>query len=238
MKRLWAPGAVRRTYHALSWTERAQFAAGLLIVAGLTVEGILLWLAAPDLARALAAGVVTEIFTGREGGIPVALAGGVPPLLVIQVSIAQDLAAAFLVFPFFLHALHIYHGHDSFLMRRLRRIEAVAQRHKNYVHRWGPAGVFLFMLVPFLVNGPLVGLMLGRVAGIPTRFLLGPVAASTAVAAFAWTYFYDVMFAAANILEPGIARWIAVAVAGILGMMVLWDALLERKQKAARDEEE
>lgn len=224
-------GPPRHRLHAprLSGLEKSLFVAGLTLFAGLTTQVVLTWaLVSPDLAGGLVKGLAAEVFTGREGGIPTYLASGVPPLLVFQFSALQDIAAGFLVYPFFLHALHRYQATDNAFMRRVRRIEAAAHRHRHYVDRWGPMGVFLFMLVPFLVNGPLVGLVLGRVAGIPTRNLILPVAGATTAAAAAWVLFTEHMLMLAEKVLPGAGEWLAVVAVGIIVLLLAVDAVRER----------
>jgi len=226
----------------LTGLEKSLFVFGAAVAAGLVTQAVLLGaLFGWDLFWGLVRGFSTELFLGREGGIPTYLAWGVPPLLVFQFSFAQDVAAGFLVYPFFLHALHKHHNADNVLMRRLRRIEAAAARHRNLVDRWGAVGVFLFMLAPFLVNGPLVGLMVGRVAAIRTRYLVAPVVLATGVAAAAWTFAYGRMLALAERFDPGFGKWIAVAVALILAALMVWESIQDRAHRLREqraDEEE
>jgi uncharacterized membrane protein len=193
--------------------------AGLVLLGSLVVQTLLIGVVDPHLARVLAGAAVTEAFAGREGGIPVGLAQGAPRILVFQYSAMQDLGTAFLVYPLFLRLIHRTGGEDGFFVGRIRRIEAAAERHEQYVRRWGPLGVFLFMLLPFLVNGPLVGLLAGRIAGIRTRHLLLPVIGATVVGAGAWTFFYDRMLGLARGLHPSLPRWVAAATVGVIVLL-------------------
>lgn len=172
--------------------------------------------------------IATEAVAGREGRIPVALTGGVPPLLAFQYSVSQDLAWAFLICPVFLRWIHRSRDRANVFARRLCRIEDSAREHEAYVERWGPVGVFLFMLLPFLVNGPLVGLVLGRLGGIPTRHLLLSVLGVTAVASGAWTFLYDRMFALTDVFDPRLGRWIAMGVVAVVLALGLVDVVRDR----------
>jgi uncharacterized membrane protein len=219
--RLTRPRWLPQNGHESTTWERVLFVAGLVLLGGLVVQTVLIGAVHPQLARVLAGAAVTEAIAGREGGIPVALAQGAPRILVFQYSAVQDLGTAFLVYPLFLRLIRRTRGNDNFLVGRIRRIEAVAERNEKYVRRWGPLGVFTFMLVPFLVNGPLVGLLVGRVAGIRTRHLLLPVVGATLVGAGAWTFFYDQMLGFARGFHPSLPRWVA---AGTVGVIVLLGA--------------
>lgn len=187
-------------------------AAQLAVLAGL----------APDQARAMAVGLGTELAFGREAGIPAGLAAGLHPLLMWETSVVQDFATAFLGYPVFLYLLHRYQDRDLYLMRRLRRIEAKAAEHQQFVHRWGPLGIALFMFVPFLVNGPFVALVLGRLTGIHTRQLLLPVLGATIVIAGAWTFALDGMLRLAGAVDPRLgyaAAGLAVVIVATLGIV-------------------
>lgn len=211
--------------------EGRLFLVGVLLWGAVLTEVGLWFLVDADEARGLILGVATEVVTGREGGIPTALAGGAPPWLIFQLSATQDIGSALLVYPLFLHAIHRWHDADNYLMRRVRGIEQVAARRKAYVRRWGPLGIGLFMLIPFVVNGPLLGLVLGRLAGIPTRYVVPPVVIATVVAAAAWTYGFDAMIGFAERFSGQAAWWIAGLMVTIVVTLAGIDYLRERRGK-------
>lgn len=214
-----------------------------LLVTGLVLAGLLLaeiailWIWDPQLGRSAAAGMGAEILTGREGGIPVALAGGVPTLLVWQISVTQDIAGFALVYPWFLMFYHERHGSGGFVMRRLEAIERAARRHKKFARKWGPFGIFLFMLTPFLINGPMVGGVLGRLVGIRTRFLILPVVLSTAISAAGYVFFFDWTVGLLEIVDPRLGYAVAgtlftgFLIAGAIGLFI--DERNHRRNQAA-----
>ncbi len=203
----------------------------LLLLLGL--EFLLVFVLWPEKVQALVLGLIAEVLTGREGGIPVGIAAGAPRFLIWQVSFTQDIAGALFAYPLFLLLLHRYHDRNNALMRRVRLIEAAADRHQAYVHRWGPLGLAVFMLVPFLVNGPLVAMIVGRLAGMRTRDVLPPVVVATIIVAAAWTYFFDRMNRLATAVDPrlgwGIALVAVVVVVGLAGLDFLRDLRAQRR---------
>ncbi len=216
----------------MNWTRRILrrgegqlWFAGVLLWAIVVAEVTIAWLASAPAGRAMTYGIIAEVLTGRESGIPIALAAGVPRLLVLQISATQDIGSALLVYPLFLLALHRWHEADNYFMRRLRNIEEVAGRHGKYVHRWGPTAIAVFMLVPFLINGPLVGLVVGRLAGIYTRHVMPAVVIATVIAAAAWTFAFDAMIRVGQTFHPMAGWYIAGAVAVlvlILASIDIW----------------
>lgn len=207
---------------------------GAILLAAVLVELALATFVWPHTGQALWEGLVLEMFTGREAGIPVALGGGAPPWVVAQISATQDIGVVCLAYPAVLWALHRFRDRDNFVMRRLRRIQVHAARHRAFAHRYGPVGIFLFMLVPFLVNGPLLGAVVGRLAGISTRWLILPVVGATVLAAFAWTYAYDTLFRFVNDLDPRIPPLLTLAIVGGLVGWALVSEAVELRRGAGR----
>lgn len=217
-----------------SWDERRLWAFSAILYGALVAEVVLLFAIDTAWGRAGVGAVVAEIFSGREGGIPVAISAGIPPLYAMTLSVTQDLAAFFLTYPIFLWMLHRHHDRDNRFMRRVRRIERAAERHQAYIRRWGPVGVGLFMLVPFMVNGPLVAGIAGRLAGIPTRRLLLPITLASIAAAAAWAFFFDQTIGRIRDVDPRIGY--AVAGAIVIGLLASGAYALVRDERRDRAE--
>lgn len=228
------PPFVRHFVQRMRGTEEGEvFLGGIALTALLVIEVVLLLVFAPAYGRAIVSSMPVDAVSGKEASLPIAISGGAPWWLAAQVSALQHVALGALVFPLFLFVLHRYHDRDSLVMRRLRRIEAAAERHRAFVTRWGPLGVFLFMLVPFLVNGPLVGAVLGRVSGISSRYLAIPVVAATLVSTAAWAGGYHGIFSAADDVDPTLPRIIAFAVVGFAVTFALVDEYRQRRKEKA-----
>lgn len=220
-------------------TSWAKFllSVGLGIVALLLVQTLIIALVAPHLVYPILRGVLTEMMTGREAGIAVFLEGGVPLVLTMQYSAMQDLATSFIVFPLFLFLLDRYHDRDNIAMRWVRRTQATAEKHERLVQRQGPVALFFFLLIPFMVNGPLVGLLIGRLVGIRMKVLVPIVVAATVVPAVAWSLFYNTLFAWAEEVMPAGPTYITLGVVVLVLLMIIsgtiYDQIKERKNKSA-----
>lgn len=214
----------------LSRFEGRIWSAGLALIGFLVLEFLLIRVLWAEAFEALLVGLGAEIAAGREAGIPVAIAAGAPRVLVWQVSFTQDLAGAMFGFPIFLLLLERYHDRDNVLMRRVRRIEAAAERHRKAVHRWGPVGLGVFMLLPFLVNGPFIALILGRLAGMRRREVLWSVIAATILTAAAWTYFFDRMHALATRVDDRFGWVIAGVAVLVVVLLAVVDLIRDRRR--------
>lgn len=211
--------------------ERFVLLLGAALLGAVVAEVVLLMVAAPEQGKALWQMVLVEFFAGREAGIPIALGADVPRWLVAQVSATQDIGVVCLAYPLFLRLMHRFRASERWLMVRLRRIQADAEAHRGLVHRWGGIGIFLFMLVPFLVNGPLVGAVAGRLTGMKTTDLAVPVIAATVVAAVAWTYFYDGI-----LWLTGDIAWLPWVLTGVILALVLGSLIVRETLEIRRGE--
>ena len=210
-----------------------MFLWGLGLTVALVTELVLLLVLVPGWGKAIAAAVPIDMFSGKEAALPVALQGGAPWWLVAQVSALQHVALGTLAFPIFLFLLHRYKDRDNLVMRRLRRIEKAAEGHRAFVTKWGPIGVFLFMMVPFLVNGPLVGAILGRIAGIRTKYLILPVVGASLLSSMLWARGYSFAFSFAEGIDPKLPVIMAVSIIALAVGFALVDEYRTRKQERA-----
>ena len=255
----------------ISTGERVLFMIGLLLLGSVIAELVVLLVLVPEIGMPALQGLGAEIVTGREGGVPVGLNAGVPAILMWQLSWSQDLAGAFLVYPLFLHLLHVQDRNEArlrdrmmalwyqrdaglapravglrilvyrlgfALMRRVDRLQAASLRHEKKVRRWGRAGIFVFMLIPFLVNGPLIAFILGRLIGIRTRLLVAPIVVATMVTAALWVAFFDTMLSIVNAIDPRFGTYVAVGAVVIVVGLAAWDVLRERGAVPIDDSEE
>ncbi|MEA3189742.1 MAG: hypothetical protein QOD77_324 [Thermoplasmata archaeon] len=215
--------------------EWSVFVVGWVLLALLVGQVVAVYLVDPFVGRALLQGMAVDMFAGREGAAGVAIHGHAPPLLVAETSALQHLSTGAIMFPLFLSMLTHYHDRDNFFMRRLRRLEAAAGRHQAFVTRWGPVGVFLFMLVPFLVNGPLVGAIVGRLCGIRTRLLIMPVVLATVASALIWTYANERLQHYAARLGDDFPLYMVVAVIALALLIGVIDEVRERREKRSHE---
>ena len=214
--------------------ERTLILVGLALLGGILAELVLLTLWFPTQGIAMWQAIAVEVVAGREAAIPIALRGGAPRWLVAQVSAAQDLGIVCLVYPLFLRLMNRFQGRRNWFLDRMRRIQADADQHRGLVRRLGGFGIFLFMLVPFLVNGPLVGAVAGRLTGMRTVDLIVPVVAATVIAAVAWTFFYDRVLGLAGDLHPLLPPILTAIIVGlVLGTLVVRETLQMRRERKA-----
>lgn len=168
--------------------EDPVFRAGLVLTGLAVLQLALAWVVDPRWGAGLGATMAAELVAGREAAIPLAMAQGVPSWWIVAASIVQNLGLAAVVVPAAMVAVEGSEQGSGRVARFLRRMHAAADRNR---HRASSAwGIFAFMLVPFLANGPIIAGLVGRLVGIGPRRLAVAVAAAVVVTATAWTYLY------------------------------------------------
>ncbi len=148
--------------------------------------------------------MATELVTGRETAIPLALDQGVPPAWIALTSLLQNLAMAALLVPLVVAAMRqAEHGQGrmAYLLRRIHQ-SAEEQRHKA-ASAWG---IFLFMLVPFLANGPIIAGLIGRLVGVESRRLVVAIVAAVIITAAAWSFAYAALTQTLAAVDARLAR--------------------------------
>lgn len=211
---------------AISWSILLLYVGALLFLL-LLVETLVIWLIEPTLGQAILRGWLAEMMTGRESGIAVFLEAEVPLLLTIQYSALQDLALAFMVYPLYVYLLHRYEDRDNIIMRMVHRTQDTAKKHRRRVQRQGPVYLFLFMLVPFLVNGPLIGLMVGRLVTIRMPVLITVVVVATLVPAIAWSLFYNTLFRLTEQILPAAPTYITIGVVALVVLIIVIGSVIK-----------
>jgi len=199
------------------------FVAGSFLFVGMVLGWLAIVLLDPPRAGQMAATLGVEIFPGKELATAVGLGYGLHPLIVFGIVFLQDLIATSWVYPLFYVLRKRQTGKDNFFGYLFTKIERDAKRHEDFIKKWGAWGLFAFMLIPFAVNGPLIGAVLGKLAGIRTRNILpalvGATALTTAYWVALWYYAHDFV---AGIVDGPYGQWVHVGFALVIALFLFW----------------
>lgn len=203
-------------------TAGFTFLIGTFLFFGMAIGWIGVVLLDRGVAAAMLATLATEMFPGKEVAIPLGLNLGLPPLIVFGIVFIQDLITTTWVYPLFYLFRKNQAGKQNFFGYFFQKMERSAQRHQKFIERWGAWGIFLFMLIPFAVNGPLIGAILGKLAGIRTRYILPAVVGSTAVTTGYWTILWAYFQPQAEtFVDKYGGHWIALGIVLIFALVIL-----------------
>ncbi len=183
--------------------------AGIAIFLAVVATWVTRFHESPAAAKAVLAGIAALAYGGKEAGIPVGLAAGSSVWELGLFIFFADVAFALIVYAIVHFALDGWMRRDNAFGRFLRLSQERATRHAGLVQRYGPLGLFLFMLIPFAFNGPLLGAILGRLLGLAATRILPVMLLSIAVTTAVWSTIYAYGFAYAVSLSPSLPTFIA-----------------------------
>lgn len=201
-------GAARVFSGVEGWILLAGVALALLTMLGFGVG----WFFAPDITLGFAAMTGLNLLIGLAAGMSFGYAHGFGHLPVIASSALSDTLQVLVFYPLFV----LSWNHLIDLGRfgpYLARVRASAERQQGWVRRFGIAGLFLFVFVPFWMTGPVVGAVIGFLLGLRARVNLGVVLAASYVSIVLWALLFDQL----NALAASYHRWaLFIAVVALL----------------------
>jgi hypothetical protein len=172
---------------------------------------------------------VGALFTaGKEGGIPLGIAIGGNPLVVGGFILVTDLAATAVLYPLVHGFLDGVQRRSNFLGSMLRRAQRRADRHKQRIAQYGPIALYTFMLVPFAFNSPLVGIIIGRIAGLRPQQIIPVLVCAITTTTAGWTLL--IAYGVAEVLH--VSPWVPVTVSlSITATVLVTGWLASRREK-------
>lgn len=150
------------------------------------------WLVEPELTAVFAAMTGLNLTVGRAAGMTFGYASGLDHPAVISSNVLVETIQVLVVYPLF-----VLGWNNLVDVRHMRRF-LVSMRHsaeanQARVARYGMAGLFAFVFLPFWMTGPVVGAMIGYLIGLKPRQTLATVLVATYVAVAIWAVFFERM---------------------------------------------
>lgn len=160
---------------------------GRMLGIGLALTGLMLlafgigWQLFPDSVLTYAAMTGLNLIIGRAAGMSFGYASGFGHAQVIPLNMLVETIQVLVVYPLFALSWR-----QLITLRTLQpfvtRMHRAAESHGGAVRKYGIAGLFVFVLVPFWMTGPVVGAIIGFLIGLRPRVNLAVVLGSTYIA--------------------------------------------------------
>ncbi|HSQ71008.1 MAG TPA: small multi-drug export protein [Rubrivivax sp.] len=174
---------------------------GLAMVLAIVLAAGVGLILAPVTTLHYAAIIGLNLVIGWGGGVSYGLASGLGLFEVVLCNLVADSLQVLVVFPLF-----VLGWRQLIDIRRLapilQRLRAAAESQQDAVRRFGIAGLFLFVLVPFWMTGPLVGAVIGFLIGLHPVVNLAVVLSATGLAIFLYALFLEPLNAWASAVHP------------------------------------
>lgn len=146
-------------------------AEGRFLCAGLMLAGLLLvgfgigWTLFPDRILEYAAMTGLNLIIGRAAGLSFGYASGFGHAQVVPLNMLVETIQVLIVYPLF-----VLSWKRLIELRALwpfvARLHGAAANHGGAVRKFGIAGLFVFVFVPFWMTGPVVGAIIGFLIGL------------------------------------------------------------------------
>lgn len=174
------------------------------------------WLVEPEWTLVFAAMTGLNLLIGRAAGMSFGYANGLDHAVVICSNVLVETIQVLVIYPLF-----VLSWRNLVDVRRLHRflvqMRRSAEANESQVARYGMAGLFVFVFLPFWMTGPVVGSIIGFLIGLKPRQNLGTVLAATYVAIGIWALLFDQL----NELLATYGRYAAFATVLVLAAAVL-----------------
>lgn len=176
---------------ALVWSALRNSAEGRILLAGLILAGLLLlgfgigWTLFPDSVLQYAAMTGFNLVIGRAAGMSFGYASGLHHAQVVPLNMLVETLHVLVFYPLFVlgwrHLLDL-----PALKSFVARMHETARMRGGLVRKFGMTGLFVFVLVPFWMTGPVVGSIIGFLIGLRPWANLAIVLTATYAAIGLW----------------------------------------------------
>jgi len=175
----------------------------------------------PEQALTLAAMSGLNLIIGRAAGMAYGYANGLDHLPVIACNVLVETVQVLVVYPLFVLSCRQWLL-PPWLSVPLARLRASAEGSHAAVRRFGMAGLFVFVFMPFWMTGPVVGSIMGYLLGLRNRTTLVVVLSGTYLAIGVYALFLDEVDAWASAYGQYAAFLVLVALAALVMVVQRW----------------
>ncbi len=214
--------AAQRSHAARLSAEARWLAIGIALAAASFVAFGVGWFVEPQVTLRLAAMTGLNLLIGRAAGLSYGFAVELDPVPVVLVNMLVETIQVLIVYP--LVVIGWRHLPNLPRLRPwLERIRVDAHARQGWAQRFGVAGLFAFVFVPFWMTGPVVGAIVGFLLGLRSRVIVAVVLTATYLAIVVWALAIGGLSALA---AAAAQRWaVFVAAAAIAVLALVWRAL-------------
>ena len=143
------------------------------------------WVVFPDSVLTYAGMTGLNLVVGRAAGLAFGYASGLGHAQVIPLNMLVETIKVLVLYP-----LCVLSGRQLIRLPRLqslgKRMRHAAELRGGVVRKFGIVGLFVFVLTPLWMTGPVVGAIIGYMVGLRARVILPVVLGGTYVAIGMW----------------------------------------------------
>jgi len=142
------------------------------------------------LGRTLLGAFVASALGGRAAGVGLCIAFDMNIFTTILYNIFIEVLVVCFSYAFFLLSINHY-LHFRWLKKAIINAENNALKYSNVISRYGWIGIFMFVMIPLPVTGPVVGSIIAYFMNFNLKKNFFTVFSGTLVAIIVWSVFFD-----------------------------------------------
>ena len=170
--------------------EGRIFIIGILLLIMLVVGICLCATLNPGLAKVLALTCVLNGFIGRSAGVGICIMNGYGATLTILYNVyIEIMIVCFTYSMFVLTTKNIVQAH--FIRKLMAQLEKKAVTQKDKIESYGWFGIFLFVMVPLPITGPVMGTIIGYMLKMRPLKNFTAAISGTLLAIILWFFCFD-----------------------------------------------
>jgi uncharacterized membrane protein len=185
---------------------------GLLL--GFALVGLIVFylFADKEMAKTLSLVFAAHTIGGRAAGIGLCIIQGINGFLTVVYNFYLEVLIVCFTYSFFVMTVNNYLKIRSFKYIMLR-LERKARKYKSKVENYGWIGLFVFVMIPLPITGPVMGSIIGYLIRMRLWKNFTAVFLGTLAAIIVWVLFFDFLEAHLKII-----RYVIVAILVIVGL--------------------
>ncbi len=171
---------------------------GRIFLAGIVLSVLLLmvvgYFAVVDMkiAKVLVLIFLAHTLGGRAAGIGLCIMNNFGPLITICYNFYLEVLIVCFTYSIFVLSVNNY-IQIPWLLKMMEKISNNALEQKDKIAAYGWIGIFLFVMAPFFMTGPMIGSIIGYMIRIPLVKNLSATFGGTLTAIIIWFFCFDFM---------------------------------------------
>lgn len=205
----------------LQTTESKVFLAGVAMLAALLI--IIGYLAVIDFekSKALTLAFGAHTFGGRAAGIGLCIISGMNIFWTIVYNMYLEILIVCFTYSIFVLSLNNYIKFQWVETATVKMMEK-ADRHKDVIRKYGWIGIFLFVMIPLPVTGPVVGSTIGYLLKMSLFRNFTAVFLGTLAAIIGWAFGFDFLESHLHVIQYVIVGILLIVAISYMNTIKKW----------------
>lgn len=157
------------------------------------------------LGRTFLGAFAASALGGRAAGVGLCIAFDVNIYLTILYNMFIEVLIVCFSFSLFLYSFNTQYFRVGFLQKAIKNSERNARKYEEVISKYGWLGIFLFVMIPLPVTGPVVGSFIAYFLCMSLKKNFLTVFSGTFVAIVMWAIFFDFLSDHMSQIQGGFA---------------------------------